>query len=82
MPPARLELARPFSREILSLLCLPFHHGGMRRDCVPSLRIKTLPQGQVKISAPCNYRSRRYRTMAAYKMAEDMMKYTLTHRYC
>jgi hypothetical protein len=54
----------------------------MRRDCAPSLRIKTLPQGQVKISAPCNYRSRRYRTMAAYKMAEDMMKYTLTHRYC
>ena len=26
VPAARLELARPFNRQILSLLCLPFHH--------------------------------------------------------
>ncbi len=28
VPAARLELARPFDRQILSLLCLPFHQAG------------------------------------------------------
>ena len=28
VPSAGLEPARPYSREILSLLCLPFHHEG------------------------------------------------------
>lgn len=30
VPRARLELARPFGPQILSLMCLPFHHRGMR----------------------------------------------------
>ena len=36
VPAAGLEPARPFGPEILSLLCLPFHHAGTRRvvrDC-------------------------------------------------
>ena len=28
VPAARLELARPCERQILSLLCLPFHQAG------------------------------------------------------
>ena len=28
VPTAGLEPARPYSREILSLMCLPFHHVG------------------------------------------------------
>lgn len=28
VPAARLELARPYERQILSLLCLPFHQAG------------------------------------------------------
>ena len=34
VPEAGIEPARPLEREILSLLCLPFHHpGGEQRDC-------------------------------------------------
>lgn len=32
VPAAGLEPARPCGLEILSLLCLPFHHAGKRRD--------------------------------------------------
>ena len=31
VPKAGLEPARPFGLEILSLLCLPFHHSGRAR---------------------------------------------------
>ncbi|VVT21033.1 hypothetical protein RV134_310301 [Roseovarius sp. EC-HK134] len=30
VPAAGLEPARPYGREILSLMCLPFHHAGTR----------------------------------------------------
>ena len=38
VPSAGLEPARPYSREILSLLCLPFHHEGTVAN------INSLPQ--------------------------------------
>ena len=41
VPAARLELARPFSRQILSLLCLPFHQAGIAQTLTfPVFQIK------------------------------------------
>ena len=43
VPAARLELARPFSRQILSLLCLPFHQAGTGGTItLPTFQIKGL----------------------------------------
>ncbi len=43
VPAARLELARPFDRQILSLLCLPFHQAGTRETlAVTVFQIKWL----------------------------------------
>ena len=38
VPSAGLEPARPYSREILSLLCLPFHHEGTDANIDKHLR--------------------------------------------
>ncbi len=48
VPAARLELARPFDRQILSLLCLPFHQAGTSKTLPVSVsQIKVLIQSNL-----------------------------------